>query len=57
MLFHSHKIFVHLQNINKDISDKIQELSDPDSNITTMFKAQKHKDIIKIAHVTSMIQP
>ncbi len=40
--------------------DEIRELYDPaeDSNATEKFKAQKgSKDIIKIVHVKSVVQP
>ncbi len=61
MLFQTFKTFVHLWNTNEDIFNEIQKLSDPpyiDSNTTDTFKAQKgSKDIVKIVHVTSVVQP
>ncbi len=55
MSFQTRKAFVHLQNTNEDIFDEIRELSYP--NATDRFKAQKgSKDIIKIVHVTSVVQ-
>ncbi len=51
MSFQTRKTFVHLQNTNWDIFAGIWELSD-------MINAQKSsKDICKIIHVTSGIQP
>ncbi len=60
MSFQTRKTFDHLRNTNWDIFDEIREISDPpiDSKGTTMVKAKKHsKDIVKIAHVTSVVQP
>ncbi len=60
MSFQTHKTFVHLCNTNYDIFYEIQELSDPPSegNATPTFKVQKsRKDIIKIVHVTTVVQP
>ncbi len=61
MSFQTSKTFVHLWNTNEDIFDEIWELSDSlalDSNATIMFKTQKgSKDIAKIVHVTSVVQP
>jgi len=60
MLFHTCKIFVHLQNTNEDIFDKIREVSDSsiDSNIINTFKVQKDtKDIVKTVDVTAVVQP
>ncbi len=49
---------IRSENIkNTYIFDLIWELSDPDSNVATMFKAQKgSKGIVKIVHVTSVVQ-
>ncbi len=56
MSFQSRKTLDHLRNTNWDIFDEILELSYPP--IDSKVKAQKHsKDIIKIVHVTSMVQP
>ncbi len=54
------KTSVHLRNTNKDIFDAFRELSDPpiDSKVPNMIKAQKQsKEIVKIIHVTSVVQP
>ncbi len=60
MSFQTRKTFVHLRNTNKNIFDEIRELSDPpiDSKGTITIKVQKRsKDIDKIVHVTSVVQP
>ncbi len=60
MSFQTRKTFVHFGTQIKMFFYEIQELSDPvkDSNATTTFKAQKgSKDIVKIVHVTSVVQP
>ncbi len=60
MSFQTGKTFVNLRNTNEDIFDEFWVLSDPplDNNDTTTIKVQKRcKDIIKIIHVTSVIQP
>jgi len=59
MSFQTLKTFVHLQNTNEDLFDEICDLSDPsiDSNAITTFKAEKvSKDIVKIVHVTTVVQ-
>ncbi len=58
MSFQAHKTFVNLRNTNEDIFDEIRELSGRiDSKATDMFKAQQDsKDIVKIVHVTSVVQ-
>jgi len=59
MSFQTLKTFVHLQNTNEDLFDEIRDLSDPsiDSNAITTFKAEKvSKDIVKIVHVTTVVQ-
>ncbi len=51
------KTFICLQTA---IFDEIQELYEPciDINATTRYKAQKgSKNIIKIVHVTAVVQP
>ncbi len=60
MSFQTRKTSVHLRNTNEDIFDGIWELSDPpiDSDGITRIKVQKRsKDIVKIIHVTSGVQP
>ncbi len=60
MSFQTCKTFVHLQNTNSNIFDEFWELSDPpiDNKDPNTIKAQKlSKDIIKIIHVTSVVQP
>ncbi len=60
MLFQTRRNFVHLRNTNEYISDAFRELSDPpiESKDPNTIKAQKHsKDIVKIIHVTSVVQP
>ncbi len=60
MSFQTRNTFVHLWNTNEDMFDEIRELSDPpiDSKATDTFEAQKDsKEIIKIVHVTSVVQP
>ncbi len=59
MPFQTSKTFVHLWNTKYDILMKSESfLSCIDSNATTTFKGQKgSKDIIKIFHVTSVVQP
>ncbi len=60
MSFQTRKIFVHLWNTNQDIFDEFRELSDPpiDSKDPNTIKAQKcSKEIFKIIHVTSVVQP
>ncbi len=56
--FQTRKTFVHLRSTNKDIFYEIWELSPCIHNNTTeTFKAQKgNKDIVKIVHVTSVVQ-
>ncbi len=54
------KTFVRLRNRNEDIFDVFWEFSDPpiDSKDPYMIKAQKRsKEIGKIIHVTSVVQP
>ncbi len=58
--FQTCKTFVHLRNTNLDIFDEFWELSDPpiDSKDPYTIKVQKgSKDIVKIIHVTSGVQP
>ncbi len=60
MSLQTRKTSVQLLNTSEDIFDKIQELSDPsiDSKDTATIKVQKcSKDISKIVHVTSGVQP
>ncbi len=60
MSFQTCKTFVHLQNTNDGIFDAFRELSDPpiDSKDPYTIKAQKRgKEIVKIIHVTSVVQP
>ncbi len=60
MSFQTRKAFVHLWNTNEDIFDAFRELSDPpiDSKDLNTIKAKKRsKDIVKIIHVTSVVQP
>ncbi len=60
MSFQTCKTFIYLQNTNYDIFDEFWELSDPpiDSKGPTTIKAQKRsKEIVKIIHVTSVVQP
>ncbi len=60
MSYQTCKTFVHLRNTNEDIFDEFCELSDPpiDSNAITTIKVQKRsKEIGKIIHVTSGVQP
>ncbi len=60
MSFQTHKTSVHIWNTDQDIFDEFWELSDPpiDINVITMIKVQKcSKDIFKIIHVTSGVQP
>jgi len=50
----------NLRKTNQDIFDEIRELSGPtrDCNVIITFKAQKgSKDIVKIIHVTTVVQP
>ncbi len=66
LITHSHvipnqtrKTFVHLRNTNYDIFDAFFEPSDPpiDSKGPNTIKVQKRsKDIVKIIHVTSVVQ-
>ncbi len=56
------KTFIHLRGTNEDIFDEIRELSVTLRRVTEMqvkcFMAQKgSKDIIKLVHVTSVVQP
>ncbi len=58
--FQTCKTFVHLGNTNVDISDEFWELSDPpiDSKDPNTIKVLKgRKDIVRIIHVTSGVQP
>ncbi len=60
MSFQTGKTFIHLWNTISDIFDASRELSDPpiDSKDPYTVKAQKRsKEIIKIVHVTSVVQP
>ncbi len=60
MSFKTCKTFVHLQNTNEDIFDAFRELSDPpiDRKDPYMIKVQKRsKEVVKIIHVTSVVQP
>ncbi len=60
MSFQTCKTFVHLHNTNYNIFDEIRELPDPpiDSNVINTIKVQKRsKDISKIIHVASVVQP
>ncbi len=60
MSFQTCNTFIHLRNTNEDIFDAFGELSDPpiDSKDPYTIKAQKRsKEIIKIIHVTSVVQP
>ncbi len=60
MSFQTCKTFVHLRNTYQDIFDKFRELSNPplDSKYSYTINVQKRsKDIIKIIHVTSVVQP
>ncbi len=59
MLFQTCQTFVHLRN-TKIFFDEFWDLSDPpiDSKDPNTFKVQKRsKDIVKIIHVTSVVQP
>ncbi len=58
MSFQTGKTFVHLRNTNYDIFDEIRAFwPSIDSNATDTVKAQKgSKDIVKIVHVTSVVQ-
>ncbi len=60
MSFQTFKTFILLRNTNSYIFDEFRELSDPpiDSKDPNMIMDQKHsKDIVKIIHVTSVVQP
>ncbi len=60
MSFQTCETIVHLHNTNEDIFDEIQELSDPpigSKDITTINAQKSSKDIGKIIHVTSGVQP
>ncbi len=58
MSFQTFKTFIHLWNTNKIFFDAIKIFLMKDSNENTTFKAQKgSKDIVKIVHVTSVVQP
>ncbi len=54
MSLQTRKTFIHFWNTNEDIFDQIWTFWPcRDSNVTTVFKAQKDSmDIIKIVHVT-----
>ncbi len=60
MSFQTCKTLIYLRNTNDNIFDEFWGLSEPpiDSKGTTTIKAQKRsKEIIKIIHVTSVVQP
>ncbi len=60
MLFQTRKTFIHLRSTNSDNFDEFRELSDPpidSKDITTINAYKLSKDICKIVHVTSGVQP
>ncbi len=54
----SSQTFVHFRNTNEDILMKSEWFLTLHSNATDTFEAQKgNKDIVKIVHVTLVVQP
>ncbi len=60
MPFKTSKTIVYLQNTIEDIFDEIWELSDPSKTAMQLTRPRPRKavkDIVKIVHVTSGVQP